>query len=139
MLGEGLAEHALHMRAMRDRLEAGLRARFPDARFHGHPDGRLPNTVSVGFRGLAAHEVLSALTEVAASAGAACHGDDVRVSSVLSAMAVPTELARGTLRLSVGRYTTVDEIDRALAALEAVVRRLDPRSNGEAGGGGSPW
>ena len=63
---------------------------------------------------------------MAASAGAACHSDQVELSHVLEAMLIPTEYAMGTLRLSVGRYTTEDEIDRALAEITDTVARLSP-------------
>ncbi len=63
---------------------------------------------------------------MAASAGAACHSDRVELSHVLEAMRVPTEYAMGTLRLTVGRYTTEDEIDRAIAEITGVVAQLSP-------------
>ena len=63
---------------------------------------------------------------MAASAGAACHSDRVELSHVLEAMRVPTEYAMGTLRLTVGRYTTEDEIDRAIAEIIEVVAHLSP-------------
>ncbi len=126
IVGESLESHAAHMRGLRDRLEAGIRARFPDVRVNGHPERRLPNTLSVSFRGLEANTILSELDGVAASAGAACHADRVEVSSVLEAMGVPIEFAMGTIRLSVGRFTTADEVDRALEEIGDVVGRLQP-------------
>jgi cysteine desulfurase len=115
-----------HMKTMRDRLESGLKERFPDIRINGHPDLRLPNTLSVSFRGLEANTILSELTGVAASAGAACHSDRVDVSPVLEAMGVPLEYAMGTIRFSVGRFTTGDEIDKAVGEITDVVNRLSP-------------
>jgi len=113
-----LEAQAAHLRAMRDRLETGLLAIDPDARVNGHPTQRLPNTLSIGFRDLNADDLLVELSDrVAASAGAACHSDQVTVSSVLQAMGVPLEYARGTLRFSVGRMTTADEIDIAIATV----------------------
>ena len=87
---------------------------------------RLPNTCSIGFRGREADGILAGLPTVAASAGAACHSDRVELSHVLEAMRVPAEYAMGTLRLTVGRYTTEDEIDRALAEIADIVARLSP-------------
>ncbi len=121
LIEENLPAYADHMRAMRDRLEAGLLESGHGARINGHPEKRLPNTLSVAFRGVEADRVLASLPTVAASAGAACHSDQVEVSHVLQAMNVPTEYAMGTLRLTVGRFTTGDEVDRAVAEITEVV------------------
>ena len=114
LIHDNLPKYHQHMRAMRDRLETGLGERFQGMWINGHPDKRLPNTSSLSFEGLEANKVLAGLQEVAASAGAACHSDRIEVSSVLEAMQVPIEYAMGTLRFSVGRFTTKEEIDRAL-------------------------
>jgi len=119
----GLGE-TQHLERMRGLLRAGLEADLPDIVVHGHPEFRLPNTLSVAFPGCPADQLLSQLPGVAASAGAACHAESVKISHVLAAMRIPTELARSTLRLSVGRFTTADEIHRALAEIVAVVKRL---------------
>ena len=112
------------MRKTRDQLENGLVDRFPATRVNGHPRKRLPNTSSLSFKGLEADAILAGLTDVAASAGAACHADRVEVSSVLEAMRVPLEYAMGTIRFSVGRFTTEEEVDRALDEVSRVVRKL---------------
>jgi cysteine desulfurase NifS/selenium donor protein len=119
-----LEEETSRLRALRDRLEAGLKERVPHVRVNGHPTHRLPNTLSVSFKGLEANTILSELTTVAASAGAACHSDQVDVSPTLAAMGVPVEYAMGTIRLSAGRFTTEEEIDRALTDIVNVVNRL---------------
>ena len=124
LIEENLAEYAGHMRAMRDRLESGLLESEHDVRVNGHPDKRLPNTLSIAFRGVEADRVLASLPTVAASAGAACHSDQVEVSHVLAAMNVPTEYAMGTLRLTVGRFTTADEVDRAVSEITGVVESM---------------
>ena len=124
MIAENLSPYGKHMREMRDRLENGLRERFSDLRVNGHPDKRLPNTLSVSFKGLEANQILSRLKSVAASAGAACHSDGVQISQVLKAMRVPLEHAMGTIRLSVGRFTTREEIDQALDEITHSVRGL---------------
>ena len=126
LIERNLPDYADHMAAMRDRLEQGILASGHDARVNGHPTERLPNTCSVGFRGLEADRILANLPTVAASAGAACHSDRVELSHVLEAMRAPTEYAMGTLRLTVGRYTTADEIDRALAEITGVAAQLSP-------------
>jgi cysteine desulfurase NifS/selenium donor protein len=124
--GEDIDAHSEHLKKLRDRLEEGITKEFPWVRVNGHPDIRLPNTSSVSFKGLEATTILSELSGVAASAGAACHADGVDVSSVLDAMKVPLEYAMGTVRFSTGRFTTVDEIDSAFDQIRAVVKKLEP-------------
>ncbi len=126
LIRENLPSYEEHMKRMRDRLETALRDAFPDLRVNGHPLERLPNTSSVSFPGAEANHILDQLAGVAASAGAACHSDRVELSSVLEAMRVPLEYAKGTIRLSVGRYTTPDEIDRAAAEIVCVVSSQIP-------------
>jgi cysteine desulfurase NifS/selenium donor protein len=121
---------AAHSRRMRDRLHEGLERELGGLRLNGHPERRLPNTLSICFSGVEADTLLAELEGVAASAGAACHSDAVELSPVLSAMKVPREQAMGTIRFSTGRPTTADEIDRAVAAIAAAVRRLQPASYG---------
>lgn len=120
MIQEDLEGIQAHMEAMRHRLVTGLERAFRNLRIHGHRKERLPNTLSVAFRNAKASQILSELVGVAASAGAACHSDHVAVSPVLKAMAVPLEYAVGTVRLSVGRTTTEDEIDRALSEMSGL-------------------
>ena len=124
MVRENLDAYRSHVRTMRDRIENGLKKRFPDLRINGHPEKRLPNTSSLSFRGMEANTILSKLEGVAASAGAACHTDHVEVSSVLKAMNVALEYAMGTLRLSVGRTTSEAEVDRAVDEISRVVQGL---------------
>ena len=121
LIKENLSKYQEHMQKMRDRLENGLKKRFANIRINGHPEKRLPNTSSLSFKALEANTILSELNQVAASAGAACHSDRVDVSSVLEAMQVPLEYAMGTIRLSVGRFTTAAEIDQAIDAITQVV------------------
>jgi cysteine sulfinate desulfinase/cysteine desulfurase-like protein len=122
LIGENLEKFSRHMEEMRNRLEDGLKKRFPAVRINGHPEKRLPNTLSVSFKGLEANTILSHMENVAASAGAACHSGGVTVSTVLQAMHVPLEYAMGTLRFSVGRFTTPEEIDRSLEEISRAVK-----------------
>ena len=124
LIVENLDGYRMHMAEMRDRLEAGLLRAFPEARVNGHPQRRLPNTSSVSFRRIEANAILDGLKEVAASAGAACHSDRIDVSPVLQAMDVPIDYAMGTIRLSVGRYTTAEEVDRAVEEIAGVVSKM---------------
>jgi len=111
--------------AIRDRLHNKLAARLTEIRLNGHPDKRLPNTLSLSFKGLEANRILEEIgLEVAASAGAACHSDTVTLSHVLEAMQVPLEWAKGTVRFSTGRMTTADEIDQTVDIVVAAIQRL---------------
>jgi len=119
-----LEKNAHHMRRMRDRLWQRMNEHLEEVRRNGHAEKVLPNTLSLSFRGLEANAILSQLQEVAASAGAACHADQVTVSAVLQAMDVPLEWAMGTIRFSTGRMTTEEEVDRAAEATAKVARGL---------------
>ncbi len=104
-----------HMKLLRDRLHDGLLGQNLNIRLNGHPEHRLPNTLSISFKGREANRLLEDIGhEVAASAGAACHSDSVQISHVLEAMDVPIEWAKGAIRFSVGRMTTEEDIDRTI-------------------------
>jgi cysteine desulfurase NifS/selenium donor protein len=126
-----LERNAAHAKRMRDLLHQGLERELGELRLNGHAEQRLPNTLSLGFRGVEADTLLSEVQEVAASAGAACHSDSVELSPVLTAMSVPEEFAMGTVRFSTGKATTEDEVDRAVETLAGAVRRLRPAEGGE--------
>lgn len=123
-----MAKNAAHMHDLRERLWRGLQEGLgdPDSiRLNGNPDERLPNTLSVGFRGIEANTLLAKIVDrVAVSAGAACHADGVDVSSVLQAMDVPMEFAMGTVRFSVGKISTAAEINRAVQVIVEAVCML---------------
>jgi len=123
--GRDLQKNMTHMRAMRDRLFEGIKKECDQAKLNGHPQKRLPNTLSISFLGLEANRILDAIeTEVAASAGAACHSGTVQISNVLKAMNVPLEWAKGTLRLTTGRMTTTADIDKAVQVICKAVKKL---------------
>jgi len=102
---------------LRDHLYNGIVKEIPEVRLNGHPQERLPNTLSLGFPGVEANTLLQAMPEIAASAGAACHSGGGGMSGVLAAMQIPSEFAIGTIRFSVGRMTTEEEIDRAIPVI----------------------
>ena len=109
-----VTEEQVRLADLRGRLAAGLRAGCGDLVEHGHPDDRLPNTLSVALPGSNANGLVESLAEeLAVSAGSACHSGATMISYVLQAMGVEPEFARSTIRLSVGRFTTEEEIDRA--------------------------
>ncbi|MCP4570395.1 MAG: aminotransferase class V-fold PLP-dependent enzyme [FCB group bacterium] len=124
MVKQNLASYHDYMQKTRDRLEFALKEKLPSIKINGHPVMRLPNTASISFPGLEANKILAELSEVAASAGAACHSDQINVSSVLEAMLVPLDYAMGTVRFSTGRHTTIEEIDRAVQAILRVVEKM---------------
>jgi cysteine desulfurase len=118
-----LVKNGNHMQAMRDRLCDGLKQTCERVRLNGHPQQRLPNTLSLSFYDREANRILEKIGyEIAASAGAACHSDTVEISHVLEAMNVPEIWAKGTLRLTTGRHTTEDDIDRAIQVISGAVR-----------------
>jgi cysteine desulfurase len=120
-----LQRNMAHMQRLRDRLHKGLTAELTGARLNGHSVKRLPNTLSLSFKGVEANRILEEIgLEVAASAGAACHSDTVEISHVLEAMKVPLEWAKGTLRFSVGRMTTAEEVDQAIEIVTRAVKKL---------------
>ncbi len=120
-----LPDCTLELQALRDRLHQGLMNSLSEIRLNGHPRKRLPNTLSLSFKGLEANRILEEIgLEVAASAGAACHSSSVTISHVLQAMQVPLEWAKGTLRFSVGRMTTMAEVERAVEVVVKAVMRL---------------
>lgn len=88
-----------------------------DVRLNGHPEQRLPNTLSVSFVGRVGADILAALPGVAASTGSACHAGRVELSPVLEAMGVAPEVGMGAIRFSLGRGTTAAEIDQVARAL----------------------
>ena len=113
-----------HQREMRDRLESRLRERLPDLVVHGASVERLPNTLSAAIPRVDANTLLSRLDGIAAAAGAACHSGKTEPSAVLRAMGVSDGLALSTLRLSVGRATTAEEVDSAATSIGDVAPEL---------------
>ncbi len=117
-----------HLRAMRDHLHQRLVAAVPDLRLNGHPEHRLPNTLHVSFPGVSGRALLGeAVDVVAASVGSACHSEHDRVSGVLAAMGADSAQAAGAVRLSVGRDTTRDEVERAAEALVRAWQQMHAR------------
>ncbi|HEX6870721.1 MAG TPA: cysteine desulfurase family protein, partial [Micromonosporaceae bacterium] len=106
------------VRGLRDRLHHGLAERLPDrVLLNGHPTKRLPNTANLALLPHRGDDILSAASGVAASTGSACHTGETEPSPVLTAMALPAERARSAVRLSLGRWSTLDDVELATAAL----------------------
>ncbi len=123
-----LTKNMEHQKKMRDLLHNNLLQKLPEIKLNGHPKLRLPNTLNLSFKGLEANILLNEmeLNGIAASAGAACHTDSIDVSPVLTAIKLDTDYAMGTIRFSVGRNTTEDEINQASEIIVDVVNRLKP-------------
>jgi cysteine desulfurase len=121
-----LAVEAAHMEALRELLEAGLRAITPEAVIFGAEAERLPNTTLVAMPGGKAETLVIGfdLDGVAVSSGAACSSGKVAPSHVLAAMGVPAELARSAIRVSLGPTTTETEIDRFLNVWQRLTKSL---------------
>jgi cysteine desulfurase len=125
-----MAEEASRIAALRDRLVEGLAAL--GGHINGHPRQRLPGIVSVSFAGADSESLLLALDleGIAASSGSACTSGSLEPSHVIAALGLPADVAAGTLRFSLGRWTNVAEVDRVLEVLPgilAAVRRASAR------------
>jgi cysteine desulfurase len=123
---KSLAEDARHISALRDKLEHGLLTRVPQSRVNGGAAPRTPNTTNLGFPGIEGEALLIALDlkGLACSTGAACSSGAVEPSHVLTAIGLPPEEARASLRFSLGRHTTSADIDFALNVVPAAVAQL---------------
>lgn len=132
--GAGLAlERALkrlpeakRIETMRNRLLEGIRDRIQGVRINGDPLAGLPHILSVSFTGLLGEVLLHHLEKegIMVSTGSACHARWTDMSATLKALRVPKQFARGTLRFSLSRHTTEDEIDYTIKTLEEQVRYL---------------
>ncbi|HYK96988.1 MAG TPA: cysteine desulfurase family protein [Candidatus Acidoferrales bacterium] len=123
---ERRAAESSRQRALRDRLIEGVLARVPDALVTGHRTERLPNNASFVFPGVDGSSLIVALDldGFAVSSGSACTSGDAEPSHVILALGLDREIAKGSLRVTVGRATTDADVDAFLAALPGVVSRM---------------
>lgn len=126
MAQANLADSAVRMTALRDRLIHGLMARVPDTRLNGHPTDRLPNNVNLSFAGVEGEALLLRLdlAGVSGSSGSACTSGTLDPSHVLMAMGLSEAAAHGSLRLTLGADTTDADIDAVLEILPPIVEDL---------------
>jgi cysteine desulfurase len=126
MARAALAQDAKRISALRDKLEQGLLARVPDSSVNGARAPRTPNTTNLLFPGLEGEALVIALDlkGLACSTGAACSSGALEPSHVLTAIGLPPEEARASLRFSLGRHTAAEEIDFALEVVPAAVAQL---------------
>ena len=115
-----------HLIRLRDKLITGLLERIPQTRLNGHPTQRLPNNVNISIASVEGEALAVSLDleGIAVSTGSACSSEAMEPSHVLTAMGVPVELARGSVRFSLGKKNTDEEIDRVLEAFPRIVSRL---------------
>jgi cysteine desulfurase len=114
---------AAHCEHLRQRLWDGL-SRIDGALLNGHATRRVPGILNVSFPGIEGESLLMGLTELAVSTGSACNSDSDEPSYVLRALGRETELAQSSLRFSVGRFSSEQEVDTAIVAVTREVRRL---------------
>jgi cysteine desulfurase len=121
-----LDTESVRLAALRDRLESGIRARVNDVTVNGHPVRRVPNITNLSFAGVEGEALLLALDMkgIAVSTGSACNAGSTEPSHVLRAMDVDWQLAQGSLRFSLGRNSTVDEVEYVIEAVGEVADRL---------------
>lgn len=114
------------VKALRDRLEEGILAQVPSAFVTGDPGNRLPNTCNIAFEYIEGEAILMLLSRegIAASSGSACTSGSLEPSHVMRAMEIPYTAAHGTVRFSLSRYNTLEEIDRVIAAVPPIMEKL---------------
>lgn len=128
---ESMTEERTRVAAMRDHLEKNLLKNCKDARVNGNPASRLPNTTNISFQYIEGESILLRLNEfnIAASSGSACTSGSLEPSHVLRAMGVPYTSAHGSLRLSLSRYNTMEEMDYIIEKVPPIIewlRELSP-------------
>jgi len=123
---EERASQAARFRILRERIIAGVLERVPESRLTGHPRDRLPNHASFVFHGVEANSLLAALdiAGYGCSSGSACKTGAPEPSDILAALGLGGDWALGSLRVTVGRSNTRDEIEAFLDALPPIVRRV---------------
>jgi cysteine desulfurase len=115
-----------HVKALRNRLEKGILSQVSNAFVTGDPENRLPNTSNIAFEYVEGEAILMLLNKVgiAASSGSACTSGSLEPSHVMRAMNIPYTAAHGTIRFSLSRYNTTEEIDRVIAEVPPIIARL---------------
>jgi cysteine desulfurase len=127
ILRENMETENARIAALRNRLWSHLK-QLEGVQVNGDLDRRLPGNLNVAFANIDGETLLMALDDVAVSSGSACTSATVEPSYVLRAIGLPDDLAHASLRFTVGRFTTEDDIDRAARRVIEVVQRLRERS-----------
>jgi len=121
---EEMAEEAVRLNALRDRLYKGLTSRLTETYVNGSLEHRLPGNLNISFAFVEGESLLMALKDVAVSSGSACTSASLEPSYVLRALGVGDELAHTSIRFGIGRFNTEAEIDQAFTLLKREVLRL---------------
>jgi len=126
MAAEHLEFENTTVKAMRDRLQEGILSQVSHCFATGDVDNRLPNTCNIAFEYIEGEAILMLLNKVgiAASSGSACTSGSLEPSHVMMAMKIPYTAAHGTIRFSLSRYNTMEEIDKVIAAVPPIVAQL---------------
>ena len=126
IVGQDVDKEAATLTAYRDRLIDGILGQVGDAYLNGHRQKRLPNNVNISFDFIEGESILMYLDSegICASTGSACSSASSEPSHVLTSMGIPVGRARGSLRLTLGRWTTPEDIDKALESLPRIVGKL---------------
>lgn len=121
-----LVEEQNGVKLLRDKLENEILEKAPDARLNGHKIHRLPNTTNLSFEFVEGEAILLLLNEkgICASSGSACTSGSLEPSHVLRAMGVPFTAVHGSVRLSLSRYSTMEDVDFIIEHLPPIIRRL---------------
>jgi cysteine desulfurase len=123
LAGQEMAAENERIRYLRDRLSAGL-AQIPATSINGDLDRRVPHNLNVSFNFVEGESLLMGMKDVAVSSGSACTSASLEPSYVLRALGLPDELAHSSIRFSLGRFTTLEEIDAVVARVSTTVARL---------------
>ncbi|QSV44690.1 cysteine desulfurase NifS [Geobacter benzoatilyticus] len=126
LAGQWMEDENTRVKAMRDRLQSKLLELIPRARINGGEAERLPNTLSIAFEFVEGEAILMLLSEkgICASSGSACTSGSLEPSHVLRAMGVPFTCAHGSVRLSLSRFNTEEEVDTVIRELPPIIQRL---------------
>jgi cysteine desulfurase len=126
LAGEEMEQEATHTAVLRDQIVSGILDGVPDVLLTGHPTQRLPNSASFCVAGVEGEALLLDLDQegFAVSSGSACTSGVSEPSHVLLALGLPPDIARGSIRMTVGRGNTSEEVDRLLEVFPRVVQRL---------------
>jgi len=126
LAGRFMDQENTQVRRLRDRLENAILKKCPDAMLNGHKTDRLPNTTNISFEYVEGEAILLLLNRfgICASSGSACTSGSLEPSHVLRAMGVPFTAAHGSIRFSLSRYTTEQDIDLVIEKLPPVILRL---------------
>ena len=126
LAADNLEEENSRVKFLRDKLEAAILEKCPDCRLNGDPDHRLPNTCNISFEYIEGEAILLMLDKygICASSGSACTSGSLEPSHVLRAMGVPFTAAHGSIRFSLSRYNTEEEVDYTIKKLPPIISRL---------------